>query len=89
MQLFAKSQFLDQLAVTLQVGMGKIGKQSFSFTDHLQQAPVGGEVLLVGLQMRGDAVYPLREQSDLRFDGTGVGNASAKILENIGLFFVS
>ena len=84
--LFSESEFFDQLTVTLEVVLAQVGQQTFSFTNQLHEAAVGGKILCVGLQVFRDTVDPLCQQCDLALDRTGVGGFSTEFSEKIRFF---
>ena len=81
--LFSKSEFFDQLAVTLEVLLAEKGQQAFSFTNQLHQSTVRGKILFVRLQMFGDTIDPLRQQGDLSLRRTRVGSFPTKFRKEI------
>ena len=81
--LFSKSEFFDQLAVTLEVLLAEIGQQTFSFANQLHQPAVRRKILFVRLQMFGDTIDPLRQQGDLSFCRTRVGGFPTKFRKEI------
>ena len=84
--LFSESEFFDQLAVPLEIGLAHIGEQTLSFTDQLHQTTVGGEIFFIGLQVLGNTVDPLCQQRDLALDRAGVGGLSTKFCKEIRFF---
>lgn len=85
-ELFSESEFFDQLAITLEIGLAHVGKQTLSFTYQLHQATVSGEIFFVGLQVFRDTVDPLCQQCDLALDRTGVGGFSTKLCKEARFF---
>ena len=86
LKLFSESEFFDQLAVPLEIGLAHIGEQTLSFTDLLHQTTVGGEIFFIGLQVLGNTVDPLCQQRDLALDRAGVGGLSTKFCKEIRFF---
>jgi hypothetical protein len=98
-ELFSESEFFNQLAVTLEIGLAQISEQALSFTNQLHQTPMSGEVFLIGLQMLRNPVDPLCQQRNLALNGTGIGGLSTEIsketrfflfcqIRHLNLFFV-
>jgi hypothetical protein len=84
--LFSKSEFFDQLTVTLEVILAHVGEQTFSFTHQLHKAAVSGKIFFIGLQVLGDTVDPLCQQSNLALDRTRVGGLTTKFRKETRFF---
>ncbi len=84
--LFAQTQFRYNSAVPLNIHLGKVIQKIPSLAYHLQQAPAGVMVLLVGAQMLGQVVDPLGQYGDLYLGRTGVSLVTGILLNNLGLF---
>src|SRR6266511_1418686 len=69
----AKTELRDERSVPLDVVAPEVVEQSTPPSDQHEQASTRVMVLLVDLQMLGEVVDPLGEQSDLHLRRTGVG----------------
>ena len=70
--LLAQSQLFDESAVTLNIFALEVVQQVAALADELEQATAGVEVLLVFLEVPGEAFNAGGKQSYLDFRGTGV-----------------
>ena len=87
--LFSEADLLDQLAVALQVIVFQIGQQAFSLADKLHQPPIRGKVFFICLKVLGNAINPLRQQSQLRFNGLGICCHGSELCEEFCRVFFS
>ena len=70
--LLAQSQLFDESAVTLNIFALEVVQQVAALADELEQATAGVEVLLVFLEVPGEAFNAGGKQSYLDFRGAGV-----------------
>jgi hypothetical protein len=84
--LAAKTEALDQRAVTLDVDALEVAKKAAALTDQEKQPTTRVVVVLVRLQVFGEFVNPVRHQSNLNLGRTGVAGVGLVLL-NDGLFF--
>ena len=71
-KLFPDAQGCNDRPVTLDVNFLKVVEQTATLTDHLQQTATGMVILLVSLEVLGEVVDALCEQSNLNLGRTGV-----------------
>lgn len=71
-QLLAQSQLFDESAVTLNICALEVVQQVAALADELEQTTAGVEVLLVFLEVPGEAFNAGGEQSHQNFRGAGV-----------------
>ena len=88
-ELLTDTQLLDGSSVSLDVLALEVSEEVSSLTYHLQQASSGVMILLVNLQMLGEVIDPLGEDSDLNLGRTGVGVVSSVSFDNSCLFVFS
>lgn len=81
--LFSQTELFNQFAVALQIVFAKVTEQTLTATYHLHQATVCRKILLVFLQMFGNAIDTLCKQSYLTLNGTGIIRFAAELGENI------
>src|SRR6476659_10663987 len=79
--LVPQSEFLDDLAVAVDVRPLHVVEKTATGADHLQQAAAAVMVLLVRPEMFGEVVDPLREEGHLNARGAGVGLVRLVLLE--------
>ena len=84
-RLLTQTQLCDEGAVTLDILLLQVFEQAAALTDHLVQAAAGVVVLLVDLQVFGELVDALGEDSHLDFGRTGVGGVGAVVFDDRGL----
>ena len=70
--LLAQSQLFDESAVTLNILALEVVQQVAALADELEQATAGVEVLLVFLEVPGEAFNAGGKQGYLNFRGAGV-----------------
>ncbi len=80
-QLLAQTQGVDQLAIAFNVGALEVIEQLAAAGNHHQQTAAGMEILLVGLEVLGEAVDTGRQKSNLDCGRSGVA-ISALVLLN-------
>jgi hypothetical protein len=66
--LFPETEFLDQCTIAGEVVLAKVSQQSLTLPHELHQSAVGRKIFLVGLQVLGNVVDPLRQQGYLALD---------------------
>ena len=84
--LFSESELADDRAVTLDVNLLQVVEQVSSVTDHLLQTAAAVEVLLVGLQVRGQVVDASGQNCDLNLGRTGVSFVGSVLFNQCELF---
>ena len=72
LRLLTDTESCDDRTVSLDVDLDQIVEQRAALTDHLEQTATGVMVLLVDLEVLGEVVDSLSEQSDLNLGRTGV-----------------
>ena len=85
--LFSESELADDRAVTLDVNLLQVVEQVSSVTDHLLQTAAAVEVLLVGLQVRGQVVDAGGQNCDLNLRRAGVSFVHSVLFDEAELFF--
>ncbi len=70
--LLSEVQLLDDCTIAVDVNLLQITEEITSVTDHLQKTAAAVVVLHVGLQVLGQVVDAVGQNSDLNFGGTGV-----------------
>jgi hypothetical protein len=70
--LFSYSEPLNDTAITFSVLRLNIVQKPAPVAHHFEEAPTGGMILLVSLEMFGEIVDSFTEQSDLDFRRSGV-----------------
>ena len=70
--LLTNTQLGDEGTIALDVLLGQIVQEAAALTDHLIEAPAAVVVVDMDLQVLGELVDPLGEDSDLDLGGTGV-----------------
>ena len=75
----------DQGAVPLNVLLGQIVQKAAALTDHLVQAATAVVIVGMNLQVLGELIDPLGEDSHLNLGGSGVSGMGAVGLDNGGL----
>ena len=83
--LLTNTQLGDEGTIALNVLLGQIIQKAAALTDHLIEAPAAVVVVDVDLQVLGELVDPLGEDSDLDLGGTGVALVGAVGLDDRGL----
>ena len=86
-RLLPEIELLDQGAVLLDVLCLKVVEQSASLTYEIEEGGLCAEILPVVLEMAGQVVDAVREQSDLSFRAARVGLRTTVFLENAFLNF--
>ena len=82
LKLLTDAKLGDDSTITLDVILGHIVQQTTALTDHLEQAHTGVVVLLVHLQVLGELIDPLGEDSDLHLGGAGIALVGLVVLDN-------
>ena len=77
---------MNDVEVTLGIDLFKVIQQPPTTTDHHQQAAPTSKVLLVTLQMCGQAVDPSRQDGNLDLRGAGVGIAPLVLPRSVPFF---
>lgn len=85
-KLFPGAQGCNDRPVTLDVNFLKVVEQTATLTDHLQQTATGMVILLVSLEVLGEVVDALCEQSNLKPQGEPVSAFVKGILCNDFVF---
>ena len=85
--LLSQSELTDDCTVTLNINLLEVVEQVSSVTDHLLQTAAAMEVLLVGLQVRGQVVDTGSQNGNLYFGRTGVALVGGIGLNQVELFF--
>jgi hypothetical protein len=85
--LLPELEFLGEHLVPGRVCNVEIVQEPPPLADHLQQTPPGTVVFDVFLEMFGQLIDPLREQSDLNIRGTSIPFVDSKFFNNFGLHF--
>ena len=81
-RLLAQTELFDQGAIALNVGLLEVVQHLATLADQLEQAGTGVEVLLVGLEMIGEAVDAGGKKGDLNFSGAGVAFVLGELGDN-------
>ena len=68
-RLLAQAELFDQGTVALNVGLLQVVQHVATLADQLEQAGAGMKVLLVGLEVAGEAVDAGGKKGDLNFSG--------------------
>ncbi len=87
-RLFSQSQLADDCAVTLNVNLLQVVEQISSVTDHLLKSAAAVEVLLVGLQVRGQIGDASGQNCDLHLGRTCVTLVGSIGFDQAQLFFL-
>jgi uncharacterized BrkB/YihY/UPF0761 family membrane protein len=74
--LATQTQLGNNLAVTLDVATFDVVEKTTTTTDHHQQSTTTVVVVLVSLEVFGEMINALRQESNLHFRRTGVGAMS-------------
>ena len=85
-KLFSQSELVYDGTVTLDVYLLEVVEQVSSVTDHLLQTAAAMEVLLVGLQVRGQVSDAGGQDSDLNLGRTRVSFVGSVLLDQRDLF---
>ena len=85
--LSSQTELADDGTVTLNIVVLQIVEQVSSVTDHLLKTATAVEVVLVCLQMLGEACDSVGEERDLHLGRTGVAFVGSVLLDD-GLLFV-
>ena len=83
--LLADAELGNDGTIALDVLLHQVVEKAATLTDHLVQAATGVVVVGVNLEVLGELVDALGENSDLDFGRTGVGLVSAVGLDDGGL----
>ena len=87
LELLAEFELLGYRLVAVQVDRLEIVQQSAPLANHHQQSAARTVIFLVGLQMLGQMVDPLRKQRDLHVGGTSVLRVRLKLFNRFCLRF--
>src|SRR5205085_11895698 len=87
-ELAAQAELLDEGAVALEVVLLQVIQEATALPDELEQPPPRVMVVLVGAQMLGQVVDPLRQHRDLHLRRAGVGIAAAVLRDDLLLCFL-
>ena len=71
--LLSQAELLNDCSVTLDILLLQVCEHAAALTYHLQQTTTGMVIMLVLLQMLGELLNALSQDSDLYFRGTGIG----------------
>lgn len=82
-----QAQFCTESSVAFDVFAAEIVQHVSALADHLQQAPAGMMVFLVGLQMFGEESDSLGEDSNLYFRRSGVAFMNGILFNDFFLCF--
>ncbi len=82
-KLATNVEFLDQLAVSIDVFPAEITQQALALTHQIQQGPAASMVLLVFVQMLGKILNSISEQGNLSFNRACVPGVAAILLEDL------
>jgi hypothetical protein len=66
--LFPETEFLDQRTIAGKVVLAQVSQQTLTLPNKVHEAAVGGKIFLIGLQVLGNVVDPLRQQGYLALD---------------------
>jgi len=88
-RLLLKTEFFDNGVVTFLVVALQVLQMRAAVCNHLQESAAGVLVLKVFLQMRGQFVNALRQNSDLYLRRARVLIMNSGFLYNLGLFLLS
>ena len=80
--LLPQSELLDQGAVAFEVGLAEVSEEALALAYLGYQAAVGGEVLLVFLNVAGDVLDLFGQLGDLPFNGAAVLGIATEFSEN-------
>ena len=89
LKLLTNTQLGNYCTITLDILLLQIVQKISSVTNHLQQTTAGVVILLVNLDVFGQFVDPLGEDSDLYFRRTGILLVQTVSLDNCCFFFFS
>jgi hypothetical protein len=82
--LLTQLQFLCNRLIPIGIGRMQVVQQTTALADHHQQTTAGAMILLVPLQVLGQAVNTLRQQRDLHISRAGILFVHPKILNSFG-----
>ena len=83
--LLTQTESLDKFTITIDVLVVKVLKELTTTTYHLGQRTSGTEVLLVLLQVLGEVLNAISEESNLALNRTCVLGVLALLAENLDL----
>jgi hypothetical protein len=84
--LSAKTKSLDQRTVTCDVNALEVSEKAATLTDHEEQATTAVVVVLVLLEVLGEVLDALAENSNLNLRRTGVTWVGCILVDNCGLY---
>ena len=79
--LLADAKLTDDVQIPLRIDASQIIQKATTTTDHTQQTPAAGVVLLVQLHVLSQVVDSAGEQRDLNFRRTGVAVRLTELLD--------
>ena len=85
LDVVANAEALDEATVLLDVLLLDVGQEATTLTNEHQQATTGVVVVLVELDVLGQALDALGQKRDLHLRGTGVVLVLAVLLDELGL----
>ena len=88
LSLLTDTESRDDGTVSLDIYLDQVVEQRAALTDHLEEAAAGVMVLLVDLEVLGEVVDALCEQSDLYLGRACVTLVSSVLLHDSSLFFL-
>ena len=83
------TEFCNDCTITFDVNLLEVAQQVSSVTDHLGEATTAVVVVMVALEVLGEVVDAIGQDSDLNFGGTGVGFVKSVSNDYFGFFFLS
>jgi hypothetical protein len=84
--LLSDVQLFDQNLVPARILTFHVVQETATGTDHLQKTPAGMMVLLVALEMRGQAIDPFGQQGNLDLGRAGIVFMNGVVLDQLVLF---
>lgn len=86
--LLSQIKLLDDLGVSSAVEALQVFQKPAPAADQLEKPPLGGEVLRVTLEMRGDALDPFTQDRDLGAGASRIRGSLPEFSDNVcfGLF---
>src|SRR2546423_7885415 len=89
MNLFSDAEFIDDRAVTLDVGLLQIVEKAATAADELEQSAAAVMVLRVRLEMLGEVGDAIREKCDLHFGSSGIAVMGAILGDQVRFLLFS
>jgi hypothetical protein len=84
----AQLELLGDRLITRQVGVMEIIQQSATLADHFEQTTAGTAILDVFLQMIGQVIDALGQQSDLHVSGSSVALVQPEACYRLSFFHI-